>query len=105
MPWPRAPVRAPASVPAIAGIDDAARARIIIPMRSEVEHGGRRCNTAARRMGSLDWPSSVPHTLLPAFAPRSGGGLMKLEWQLPEVSEDEVGLEVTSYASAELDRA
>jgi coenzyme PQQ precursor peptide PqqA len=29
---------------------------------------------------------------------------MKLEWQLPEVSEDEVGLEVTSYASAELDR-
>jgi|AmaraimetFIIA100_FD_contig_31_37435292_length_282_multi_2_in_0_out_0_1 coenzyme PQQ precursor peptide PqqA len=30
---------------------------------------------------------------------------MKLEWQLPEVSEDEVGLEVTSYASAELDRA
>jgi coenzyme PQQ precursor peptide PqqA len=30
---------------------------------------------------------------------------MKLEWQLPEVSEDEAGLEVTSYASAELDRA
>jgi coenzyme PQQ precursor peptide PqqA len=30
---------------------------------------------------------------------------MKLEWQLPEVNEDEVGLEVTSYASAELDRA
>jgi coenzyme PQQ precursor peptide PqqA len=29
---------------------------------------------------------------------------MKLEWQKPEVKEEEVGLEVTSYASAELDR-
>ena len=29
---------------------------------------------------------------------------MKLEWQKPEVTEEEVGLEVTSYASAELDR-
>jgi coenzyme PQQ precursor peptide PqqA len=30
---------------------------------------------------------------------------MKLEWQAPEVEEEEVGLEVTSYASAELDRS
>lgn len=29
---------------------------------------------------------------------------MKLEWHKPEVTEQEVGLEVTSYASAELDR-
>jgi coenzyme PQQ precursor peptide PqqA len=29
---------------------------------------------------------------------------MKLEWQKPEVKEEAVGLEVTSYASAELDR-
>jgi coenzyme PQQ precursor peptide PqqA len=28
---------------------------------------------------------------------------MKLEWQKPEVVETEVGLEVTSYATAELD--
>jgi coenzyme PQQ precursor peptide PqqA len=30
---------------------------------------------------------------------------MKLEWHKPEVVEEEVGLEVTSYAPAELDRA
>jgi coenzyme PQQ precursor peptide PqqA len=30
---------------------------------------------------------------------------MKLEWHKPEVTEQEVGLEVTSYASAELDPA
>jgi coenzyme PQQ precursor peptide PqqA len=30
---------------------------------------------------------------------------MKLEWQTPEVAEEEVGLEVTSYAPAELDQA
>jgi coenzyme PQQ precursor peptide PqqA len=30
---------------------------------------------------------------------------MKLEWHKPEVVEEEVGLEVTSYASAELDRS
>ena len=30
---------------------------------------------------------------------------MKLEWHKPEVVEEEVGLEVTSYASAELDEA
>jgi coenzyme PQQ precursor peptide PqqA len=30
---------------------------------------------------------------------------MKLEWHKPEVVEEEVGLEVTSYSSAELDRA
>jgi coenzyme PQQ precursor peptide PqqA len=30
---------------------------------------------------------------------------MKLEWHMPEVKEEEVGLEVTSYAPAELDRA
>ena len=30
---------------------------------------------------------------------------MKREWQTPEVTEEEVGLEVTSYAPAELDRA
>jgi coenzyme PQQ precursor peptide PqqA len=29
---------------------------------------------------------------------------MKLAWQKPQVTEQEVGLEVTSYASAELDR-
>jgi coenzyme PQQ precursor peptide PqqA len=29
---------------------------------------------------------------------------MKLEWYKPQVVEDEVGLEVTSYTSAELDR-
>jgi coenzyme PQQ precursor peptide PqqA len=29
---------------------------------------------------------------------------MKLEWHKPEVTEQEVGLEVTSYLSAELDR-
>jgi coenzyme PQQ precursor peptide PqqA len=34
----------------------------------------------------------------------SGGRRMKLEWHKPEVKEEEVGLEVTSYASAELDR-
>ena len=33
-----------------------------------------------------------------------GGHSMKLEWHKPEVTEQEVGLEVTSYASAELDR-
>jgi len=31
--------------------------------------------------------------------------LMKLEWHKPEVTEQEVGLEVTSYAPAELDRS
>jgi coenzyme PQQ precursor peptide PqqA len=30
---------------------------------------------------------------------------MKLEWHKPHVVEEEVGLEVTSYASAELDRS
>jgi coenzyme PQQ precursor peptide PqqA len=30
---------------------------------------------------------------------------MKLEWHKPEVVEEEVGLEVTSYTSAELNRA
>ena len=30
---------------------------------------------------------------------------MQLEWDKPEVVETEVGLEVTSYISAELDRA
>jgi coenzyme PQQ precursor peptide PqqA len=30
---------------------------------------------------------------------------MKLEWHKPEVIEEEVGLEVTSYASADLGRA
>jgi coenzyme PQQ precursor peptide PqqA len=30
---------------------------------------------------------------------------MKLEWHKPEVTEQEVGLEVTSYAPAELDRS
>lgn len=29
---------------------------------------------------------------------------MKLEWHKPEVIEQEVGLEVTSYLPAELDR-
>jgi coenzyme PQQ precursor peptide PqqA len=29
---------------------------------------------------------------------------MKLEWRKPEVTEQEVGLEVTSYLPAELDR-
>ena len=29
---------------------------------------------------------------------------MKLEWRKPEVVEQEVGLEVTSYLPAELDR-
>jgi coenzyme PQQ precursor peptide PqqA len=29
---------------------------------------------------------------------------MKLEWHKPEVTEQEVGLEVTSYLPAELDR-
>jgi coenzyme PQQ precursor peptide PqqA len=29
---------------------------------------------------------------------------MKLEWHKPEVIEAEVGLEVTSYVAAELDR-
>jgi coenzyme PQQ precursor peptide PqqA len=29
---------------------------------------------------------------------------MKLEWQKPEVIEEDAGLEVTSYASAELDK-
>jgi len=29
---------------------------------------------------------------------------MKLVWRKPEVTEQEIGLEVTSYASAELDR-
>jgi len=28
---------------------------------------------------------------------------MKIKWQTPEVTEQEVGLEVTSYASAEVD--
>ncbi len=30
---------------------------------------------------------------------------MTLEWHKPEVVEEEVGLEVTSYSSAELDRS
>jgi coenzyme PQQ precursor peptide PqqA len=30
---------------------------------------------------------------------------MKLEWQQPQVKEEEVGLEVTSYLSAELDES
>jgi coenzyme PQQ precursor peptide PqqA len=30
---------------------------------------------------------------------------MKLEWHKPEVIEEQVGLEVTSYSPAELDRA
>jgi coenzyme PQQ precursor peptide PqqA len=30
---------------------------------------------------------------------------MKLEWHKPEVIEEQVGLEVTSYAPAELNRA
>jgi coenzyme PQQ precursor peptide PqqA len=30
---------------------------------------------------------------------------MKLEWHKPEVVEQEVGLEVTSYLPAELDKA
>jgi len=30
---------------------------------------------------------------------------MKLAWHKPEVKEEAVGLEVTSYASAELDRS
>lgn len=30
---------------------------------------------------------------------------MKLEWHKPEVTEQEVGLEVTSYAPAELERS
>jgi coenzyme PQQ precursor peptide PqqA len=30
---------------------------------------------------------------------------MKLEWHTPRVEEEEVGLEVTSYSSAELDRS
>ncbi len=30
---------------------------------------------------------------------------MELEWHEPEVVEEEVGLEVASYASAEVDRA
>jgi coenzyme PQQ precursor peptide PqqA len=38
-------------------------------------------------------------------SPVSGGRRMKLEWHKPEVKEEEVGLEVTSYASAELDRS
>jgi coenzyme PQQ precursor peptide PqqA len=29
---------------------------------------------------------------------------MKLEWHKPEVKEEAVGLEVTSYAPAQLDR-
>jgi coenzyme PQQ precursor peptide PqqA len=29
---------------------------------------------------------------------------MKLEWHKPEVTEQEVGLEVTSYVAAELDK-
>ena len=29
---------------------------------------------------------------------------MKLEWRKPEVTEQQVGLEVTSYAPAELDQ-
>jgi coenzyme PQQ precursor peptide PqqA len=29
---------------------------------------------------------------------------MKREWHKPEVVEEQVGLEVTSYASAELDK-
>jgi coenzyme PQQ precursor peptide PqqA len=29
---------------------------------------------------------------------------MKLAWHKPQVTEQEVGLEVTSYASAELDQ-
>jgi coenzyme PQQ precursor peptide PqqA len=30
---------------------------------------------------------------------------MKLEWHKPEVVEEQVGLEVTSYLPAELDRS
>jgi coenzyme PQQ precursor peptide PqqA len=45
----------------------------------------------------------------PAWFGRDGNHpedtLMKLEWHKPEVTEQEVGLEVTSYAPAELDRS
>jgi coenzyme PQQ precursor peptide PqqA len=40
----------------------------------------------------------------PAGRPSIRRKTMKLEWHKPEVVEEEVGLEVTSYASAELDR-
>ncbi len=33
------------------------------------------------------------------------GGSMKLEWHKPEVTEQEVGLEVTCYLAAELDKS
>lgn len=41
-----------------------------------------------------------------AASPKSNKpeGSMKLEWHKPEVTEQEVGLEVTSYLPAKLDR-
>ena len=55
--------------------------------------------------GALDWSSSVPHIafLLGTCTATQVEDTMKLEWELPEVCEEEVGLEVTSYLPAELD--
>jgi coenzyme PQQ precursor peptide PqqA len=43
----------------------------------------------------------MAHFLVPDIATRRFS--MKLEWHKPEVTEQEVGLEVTSYAAAELE--
>jgi coenzyme PQQ precursor peptide PqqA len=70
-----------------------------------------RRRTAKRRRhpvpGALDWPGSVPHSasVCSICVTMQTEEAMKLEWELPEVTEEEVGLEVTSYLPAELDPA
>jgi coenzyme PQQ precursor peptide PqqA len=48
--------------------------------------------------GTAGWPYGLAGTQIRRTS-------MKLEWHAPEVTEQEVGLEVTSYAPAELDRS
>jgi coenzyme PQQ precursor peptide PqqA len=63
--------------------------------------------TQRRRHCTLGWNERGDFRVFLTAVHQVGqpGGLeMKLEWSKPEVTEQEVGLEVTSYAPAELDR-
>jgi coenzyme PQQ precursor peptide PqqA len=59
--------------------------------------------TPSSRRCKVDAELQAGHSGLQGTAIRRT--LMKLEWHKPEVTEQEVGLEVTSYAPAELDRS
>jgi len=56
----------------------------------------RRCTVGVEQVRAA---ASLSHTILVRR------DAMKLEWHKPEVVEEEVGIEVTSYSSAELDRS